>query len=66
MEIYLPHLYQNALILLHSKPEYSVSDGIWNTDYTGLKWSNINQFWHRYGKYNFIADVCNHSQMVND
>ena len=23
----------------------TVSDGICNTDYTGLKWSNINQFW---------------------
>ena len=23
----------------------TVSGGIWNTDYTGLKWSYINQFW---------------------
>ena len=23
----------------------TVSDGICNTDYTGLKWSNINELW---------------------
>ena len=43
-----------------------MADGIYNTDYTGLKWSNIDKFWKIYSKYNFIADVCNHNQIVND
>ena len=35
MKIYLPYQYQSVLILLHP-------DGICNTDYTCLKWGNIN------------------------
>ena len=26
----------------------TVADGVYNTDYTGLKWSNINTFWKIY------------------
>ena len=33
MEIYLPYLYQNVLILLHSKPEYSVYSVWWNLEH---------------------------------
>ena len=44
-----------------------MSDGICNMDYTGLKWSNINHFLVEiYSKYNFMADACNHNQMMND
>ena len=44
----------------------TVADGIYNTDYTGLNWSNIKLFLKIYSKYNFIADAGNHSQMMND
>ena len=44
----------------------TVFDGTCNGDYTGLKWFNINQFWQGYCKYDFIADACNHNQMMND
>ena len=43
----------------------TVSDGIWNTDYTGLKWSNVNQFWWGCGRCDFVADVCSRGQVVN-
>ena len=39
---------------------------ICNTNYTGLKGSNINQFWLRSSKFNFITDECKHNQMMND
>ena len=44
----------------------TVADGIYNTDYKDLKWSNINKFWKICSRYNFIADACNHNQMMND
>ena len=43
MEIYLPYLYQNVFILLHSKPEYFVYSVWWNLEH-GLHRLNVEQY----------------------
>ena len=45
----------------------NVLSGWWicNTDYIGLKWSNINTFWKIYSKYNSVDDACNNNPMMN-
>ena len=47
------------LILLQYESVIRVTDCIrhFNTDYSGLEWSNNNTFWFWYGKYTFIADA---------